>query len=377
MVMTVDEAKARRAELKAIIKVAHIRWQCETYAEEPAITMADCTKWSNELAELETISADPNGAALYAKIKDIVAQLKLDAAPSPKPVPPPPQVNQIYYRNDSDAKIPPFDGQPCHYRQFERLFVAKYEQDPAYKDADRFLIFRNLVGDKGREMIIDLEPDAKGLHEAKKRLKEFFDDPYKIREDVRKKVAKLARVTDRQQTGALKQLLVVCEESLKVLADCGSSPEYINESFFRQITSKMPFDLVERYNEAHNRKQNVRQLLDWLKIRIENISCTNEMVGNSNQHSNTKSDARINVFTPQQTNNNSCLICTLPHRTIFCRSYDAQNRKNIATSYPLCFRCLDPSHTIANCSSSYKCPCGGDHSLAICLNNGKPHSVPQ
>ena len=260
---------------------------------------------------------------------------------------------------------------------FERLFVAKYEQDPAYKDADRFLIFRNLVGDKGREMIIDLEPDAKGLHEAKKRLKEFFDDPYKIREDVRKKVAKLARVTDRQQTSALKQLLVVCEESLKVLTNCGSRPEYINESFFRQITSKMPFDLVERYNEAHNRKQNVRQLLDWLKIRIENISCTNEMVGNSNQHSNTKSDARINVFTPQQTNNNSCLICTLPHRTIFCRSYDAQNRKNIATSYPLCFRCLDPSHTIANCSSSYKCPCGGDHSLAICLNNGKPHSVPQ
>ena len=368
MTLTAEEVKQRRAEIRAEVKRAHVRWQCATYADEPAITLEHCRKWSDELGELDVISPDTHGTAWYAKIRDIVNQLKRDAMPSP-PEPkqePQPTVNQIYYRNDSDAKIPPFDGQSCHYRQFERLFVAKYEHDQAYKAADRFLIFRNLVGEKGRDMIIDLEPDEDGLKEAKKRLRDYFDDPYKIREDVRKKVAKLARVTDRQQTNALKQLLVVCEESLKILSDCGSSSEFINETFFRQITSKLPFDLVERFNEANNRKQNVRQLLDWLKIRIENIACTNEMTGASSKVSET----RVHAFAPHHQPSGQCLICTMPHRTIFCKSYESATRKEIAARLRLCFRFLETSHRSTECTSTYKCPCGGDHSLVICIKSG-------
>ena len=215
-----ETAKQQRSDVRMQINAAHILLQCGTYQEDGDVTLENCKKWAQVLANVDaTYGGDAQSKTYIAKVREIVDQLKQDEQlakqqqkpqqlPPPPPPPPPSapsmtQVHQVYYRNDSDAKIPQFDGQPCHYRQFEKLFECKYEQDPAYKAADKFLIFRNLIGDKGRDMIIDLDPDVDGLKEAKRRLKEHYDDPYRVREDIRKRIQRLPRITDRQQVTAL------------------------------------------------------------------------------------------------------------------------------------------------------------------------------
>src|SRR5699024_6246498 len=122
----------------------------------------------------------------------------------------------------------------------------------------------------------------------------FFDDPYKIRDDVRKKLAKQPRITDRQQTNALKQLLIVGEESLTNLTECGSGPEYINEIAYRQFAAKVPFDLVERFTKANQKKRDLRKLLEFLRAEIEVLAAANEDVGAQQQHSSGRNDTRIN-----------------------------------------------------------------------------------
>ena len=326
MTKSAEELAKDRAAARKAVNVAHGKLSCETYYLDPTITIQQCSEWADTLTELDAeLGKDNQSSAFYGKIKDLVMRLKQDKEPKqPVVVPPPPQIQQVYYRNDNDAKIPPFDGQPCHYHQFEQLFECKYEKDPAYKDADRFLIFRNLIGEKGREMIIDLDPDAAGLAEAKRRLKEQFDDPYRIRQDIQKKVSKLPRIAGQQHVSALKTLLVTCEESLKVLINCGSSKEYINEIFFRLVTSKLPFDLLKCYSEETNNEQDTKRLIEFLRKKVKTIAYTNEMIGTSNSGSNKSNETRVSAFATTQTRPSCCLICKLPHRTIFCRSHNAQ-----------------------------------------------------
>src|SRR5699024_9917745 len=138
------------------------------------------------------------------------------------------------------------------------------------------------------------------------------------------------------------------------------------------VTSKLPFDLVKCYSEETNNEQDTKRLIEFLRKKVKTIAYTNEMIGTSNSGSNKSNETRVSAFATTPTRPSCCFICKLPHRTIFCRSHDAQTRKDIVSSYPLCYRCLEPNHTIASCSSSYRCPCTGDHSLAICLNGGRP-----
>src|SRR5699024_925069 len=168
-----------------------------------------------------------------------------------------------------------------------------------------------------------LDPDAAGLAEAKRRLKEQFDDPYLIRQDIQKKVSKLPRIADQQHVSALKTLRVTCEESLKVLINCGRSKTYINEIFFRVVTSKLPFDLVKCYNEETNNEQDTKRLIEFLRKKVKTIAHTNDMTGASSKVNET----RVHAFAPHHQPSGQCLICTMPHRTIFCKSYEAATRK--------------------------------------------------
>src|SRR5699024_7961860 len=181
-----------RADIRTAITVAHDKLRCHLYTFDSSINIANCQKWGNRLIEINAkIGKDNQSSRYYDKIKELIDQLQSDAKPPPPaptvPTPSPSVVKPIFTRDD-EAKIPPFDGQPSNYRQFERLYEVKYGNNPSYDDADRFLILQNLIGPKGRELIRGLDPDSDGLKEAKKRLNEHFNDPYRIREDVRKKL---------------------------------------------------------------------------------------------------------------------------------------------------------------------------------------------
>src|SRR5699024_6224369 len=118
------------------------------------ITIEQCDNWADILAETDAkLGTDPRSHSFCDKVNQILVQLDNDKQPKPQDqepsLPPPSVVQHVVYRNDSEAQIKPFDGSPCHYRQFERLYESKYESDSSYREADKFIIFRNLIGEKG------------------------------------------------------------------------------------------------------------------------------------------------------------------------------------------------------------------------------------
>src|SRR5699024_6249550 len=146
-----DDLVAERADIRKAIVKAHGKLVCHTYKRDTTITTEQCDEWADSLVEIDAeLGKDSQSTNYYEKIKEIVDQLELDAKLPPPPFKVPtslPSAVQTTVR-DKEAKIPPFDGQPSTYRPFERMFEAKYESNPSYSDADRFLIFRNLIGDK-------------------------------------------------------------------------------------------------------------------------------------------------------------------------------------------------------------------------------------
>ncbi|KAH9395510.1 hypothetical protein TYRP_020533 [Tyrophagus putrescentiae] len=134
-----------------------------------------------------------------------------------------------------------FDGSPARYRQFEQLFEDIIEHDPSYSDAEKFVAFRNLVGDHGDQFISSLRPNHDGLQKAKQRLKRYFDDLVLVREDATKKINQLEPV-DWGSTSSFK-LRATCnvlEEAVQSLKDCNTDPNYLGDTVFTLIGSKIP-----------------------------------------------------------------------------------------------------------------------------------------
>ena len=80
MTLTVDEeCKKNRAAVRNAVTKAHIQLQCGTYCYDPSITIQQCVNWMGSLNETDVQLGEDNlTTEFYAKIKDLVIQLKQD-----------------------------------------------------------------------------------------------------------------------------------------------------------------------------------------------------------------------------------------------------------------------------------------------------------
>ncbi|KAH9398015.1 hypothetical protein TYRP_019389 [Tyrophagus putrescentiae] len=163
-----------------------------------------------------------------------------------------------------------FDGSPARYRQFEQLFEDIIEHDPSYSDAEKFVAFKNLVGDHGDQFISSLRPNHDGLQKAKQRLKRYFDDPVLVREDATEKINQLEPV-DWSSTPSFK-LRATCnvlEEAVQSLKDCKTDPDFLGDTVFTLIGSKIPRDVMTRYKRSNRSGRNVEELVKLFAEEVE------------------------------------------------------------------------------------------------------------
>ncbi|KAH9398018.1 hypothetical protein TYRP_019392 [Tyrophagus putrescentiae] len=302
-----------------------------------------------------------------------------------------------------------FDGSPARYRQFEQLFENIIEHDPSYSDAEKFIAFKNLVGDHGDQFISSLRPDHDGLQKAKQRLKRYFDDPVLVREDAIEKINNLEPV-DWSSTPSFK-LRATCnvlEEVVQSLKDCNTDPDYLGDTVFTLIGSKIPRDVMTRYKRNNRTSRNVEELV---KLFAEEVELQADVNDARRQPGANQLNTAINQTQPKQVsvnamttsppsltsgpqgpfttttptttttaNNNNilnrspvvCLFCGNNHATIFCNQFDATTRRMKASQLGLCFLCLRTGHSLKACRSKYVCRCGQRHASTICTHQLVP-----
>ncbi len=282
-----------------------------------------------------------------------------------------------------EVELIPFDGVPGHYQQFERLFDAVYGTNPAYTDSQKFLLFHKYVGAAGRPFLESIDPiDPMGLVYAKGQMRQHFNDPFRVRAQVKAKIDALPVTKSARQTAVLEKNLVVCEGALRDLIHSGATEEFINQVLYEHIAAKLPWQLVNSYGKS-NFIKTVTGLLQHARCDLQNAKETNARTGNLDTDNPPQSKAKktlIGTLTAEKPSNSAageskCAICDEEHRSINCNSFDAKERKQRAIQRRLCFRCLRPGHNVASCKSAYKCrQCGHEHSLVICSTENLPSS---
>ncbi|KAH9399765.1 hypothetical protein TYRP_017757 [Tyrophagus putrescentiae] len=179
-----------------------------------------------------------------------------------------------------EAKVSPFDGTPSRYQTFEEEFTSQYETDASLNDAAKFLAFKNLCGNHGKEVIGCLKPTADGLATAKERMQEWFSEPTRVRESIRRSFEQLKPIKNRTCTRQLTSLLITAEEGVQALKNCGTSAATINETFLNLIVQNLPQSLTSTYHRDHV-SWDADQFLDHLRKEIKHQEGFNGKTTNS------------------------------------------------------------------------------------------------
>lgn len=295
------------------------------------------------------------------------------------------------------TEVDPFDGSPLNFGYFVKLFELKYETNPFMSPLDQFLKFSQLVGTHGKQFMRNLSPDANGLAEAKRRLKQHYGNKTTIELEAREQLNKLNPVTSDRQVGQLRYNLEKIESLVTSLTDCGVSLPVLNHSYYSSIVKKFPFTIINSFTLANNGEEDLTKVLAHIRKKMELSAQTAAAMG---LPINNRPTSRINpIGSPPsehtshqnqytsasqlQPSRNSrsfilkCNLCNGPHKTIFCNETTAAERKRIALQKKLCLLCLSQFHQLNECQSHYQCHCGGRHSKVICINSGTPQVSPR
>src|SRR5699024_7775640 len=98
------------------------------------------------------------------------------------------------FMRPNDAKVAPFDGSFGDYVRFENAFKAKYMNNPCYTGSDQFLKFVELTGEYGRNFVANQPNDAAGLQAAQVLMRDYYNNPSRIRAEVRRKIDSLPQI---------------------------------------------------------------------------------------------------------------------------------------------------------------------------------------
>ena len=288
------------------------------------------------------------------------------------------------FARPNDAKVAPFDGTFGDYSRFETAFIAKYFNNPCYTSADQFLKLVELTGAHGHDFTINQPMDASGLQAALILMRDYYNNPSRIRTEVRRKLDALPPVLQ-DQTNPLRVHdqklaagnILACQTAIRQLRDCGTSPQYLNEDFYRVIVKKMPYAYASEYGHRNPIFKDTQQMVAHCRDRLRQEENFDEDVQpsaapaaatttkGSRAHVNTISGSPIQK---QPNTNNKCLLCGGAHYTFKCRAGSAADRAAKVVQKNLCQRCLRDGHQLSDCHSSYQCPCGpADHSSIICI----------
>ncbi|KAH9397537.1 hypothetical protein TYRP_003856 [Tyrophagus putrescentiae] len=287
------------------------------------------------------------------------------------------------FARPNDAKVAPFDGTFGDYSRFETAFIAKYINNPCYTHADQFLKLVELTGEHGHNFTLNQPMDASGLQAALILMRDYYNNPSRIRTEVRRKLDALPPVLQ-DQTNPLRVHdqklaagnILACQTAIRQLRDCGTSPQYLNEDFYRVIVKKMPYAYASEYGHRNPIYKDTQQMVNHCRDRLRQEENFDEDVQpsaapaaatttkGSRAHVNTISGSPIQK---QPNTNNKCLLCEGAHYTFKCRAGSAADRAAKVAQKSLCQRCLRDGHQLPDCHSNYQCPCGSaDHSSIIC-----------
>lgn len=308
--------------------------------------------------------------------------------------------NVIATALDPNVTMRPWDGTAMGFNRFERQFREFYLNDPSYTDAKRLMALRNLIGDKGRRIIGNQDNDDQPLESAFRQLREHFCTTYQIRDEVDRKMNDYSPVRSDRDIASLRDFVTFARNAYKSLKSCGSSQEYLRETFFAHLKRKLPFTILKEFVDKHPKSRDATELFEFLRSRIEVFEdlmqdglqapvVPRAKVHNVNSggQSRTKPFNRTkpvyspNVRSPLRNSNGTaqnassrgpyvCRLCGQGHNTFFCDYGTPVQRNQIATTKNLCTRCLH-SHPGSECKSTFVCPCSGIHSKVLCASGGQ------
>ena len=302
----------------------------------------------------------------------------------------PPTLAPAFYQSPvftrpNDAKVAPFDGSFGDYMRFETAFIAKYVSNPCYTGADQFLKLVELTGSHGKNFTTNQPMDASGLQAALILMRDYYNNPSRIRTEVRRRLDSLPAILQ-DPKNPLRVLdcrtavsnIIACQTAIRQLRDCGTAPQYLNEDFYRLIVKKMPYAYASEYSRANPVYRDTHQMVAHCRERLrEEENFDEDVQPTSAPPARTSSKggrAHVNTISgsskskpPSANKTIKCLLCEGPHYTFKCREGTVTERAAKVAQKRLCRRCLRQGHQLPDCQSTYQCPCGSaDHSSIIC-----------
>ncbi|KAH9402715.1 hypothetical protein TYRP_015466 [Tyrophagus putrescentiae] len=406
-------------------------------AHDDTITRSMINGIANRILEIEETLVDPGrtSIAIFQKIREINKQLLADeevkerqvaqrqslanqvSTSSTQPLPPTMSLNVSSL--DPHVSISPWNGTALGYYRFSKQFTSFYINDPSYTDVKRLNAFRKLVGDKGRQVIGDIDDDHNGLILAMKRMSDYFCQAHHIRGEVERQLINYPTIRSERDAFGLKQFLSIAENAYKALQFSNTSREYLADTFYGHLKRKLPWSMMNQMHIDFGDTRDVKTLLDRVReqvsrsesineaqrdntavaaptrTRIHHVASdpySNQPINNrvtrsstNSRYSNPRSQTPIhlrnpaavppltNSYAPPSVNrslNIRCRLCDQHGHHIFQCSYGTYtDRAQLATRKQLCTRCLN-YHPNTQCRSTYICPCGGQHSRILCNDNG-------
>lgn len=293
------------------------------------------------------------------------------------------QTNTKEFERKDLEFLQPFKGDFTRFSSFWEDFIDIVDSTNI-SDRRKFAILRLKLDKRSLEIIDGLDGDDYEL--AKKKLLKFYQSKAIIQREALAHFKKFKPITNPNDLDNFIKLSNLSSNTYRSLKRINADASFL-ETFFKEINSKIPESIVNKFIENYERGSTVESMIEFLSNYVDTLQykasimyslpdsssitahdfCSKEKSENFNE---------TKIQTPKR--NKPCPFCNdtdLRHLRFRCEKLPIQERFKIVKKNNLCEVCLLPNHTTQQCRSSYKCEkCGSRHSFILCKKNQKNRS---
>lgn len=284
-----------------------------------------------------------------------------------------------------------FDGTLSKFQGFHDRFKWAVHDNNDYSPAMKFQALWSSLKGKALEDLGEWSFSDVEYAELWDRLQELYQRKFHTSSEILSKFTKLKKI-ERASGPGLQKLSNVTNEVLRQLRALRYPIEQWDLMFVHGLQSKLDPETsrlweMQRLSETPTAKQMLK-FLDHQASALGNHSSNESkpVQENAKRPWPNKNDSDKKRFKPNTEKssgtkfheNDKCSVCKEIHTVFHCETFRKKNlttRKKTARELNLCFNCLRPSHTAAECKSKPCSRCNKKHNSLLCNENPLNHSV--
>lgn len=260
--------------------------------------------------------------------------------------------------------LPTFNGRYEDWFTFSETFIALIHNNESLNDVQRFHYLRSALKGDASQVILSLELTSSNYSVAWSLLEGRYKNKKLIIQKHVKSLFDLSPVEKNTGT-SLRQLLDGVLKHVRALKALGQPTDSWDTLLVHIVTSKLNANIQREWDISIKLDElpSLQELIDFLQHRCQTL----ETSKSSDRTQTTASIPNNNSFhkRPKQacfvTQKTHCRICNGPHVITQCKKLlesDSSEQNKLIKVAGLCFNCLRPGHTVAQCRSGNckKCP---------------------